>query len=985
MEILQQTAAQVSELPGSLVYHLVLVFALGTAWAVALGAWWRGRAQRPADPTAARLALATGGIFLLHAASLALALLAAAQLVDPFILLPPFERGASTLTILLILWLIAVPRPARLADAVFGLAGVLVLVALGISWGLWAQAARETAFYNATPQETIWELAQLILLGVGLLGLAGLAVRRRPQAWLGFGLLALLLAGHGLHYLAPIAGTNVAGAERLFEMVALPLLAAVAFLRLPAGLPAAAAAPAPVVAPPDFITQPLALPALAVPDPAAALALAALGSATTPAELAPALARAVAHLLHQPIALVLVPTADGQTCVIAGAYDLEAGQHLATGLTALHHHPDVLAALARGETTTWTPDAQEPELRTLAFAAGHATPGPMLLTPLRAASGTLLASLGVLPDPDQTTWTPEATGLLQALAAPLAAAWQRTLVAPNAPSAPTVPIPIPAPALAPIEIIAERDAALLAAAHARQEAQSLLGQMQAMQHAANVYADQLHEVDSLRASLIALQPELEQTRQREVNATTDLARLRAQLAEQPEAAPIAADPAETDALRAALAEAHDRLAALVPVAAEVDSLRANLARLSTEMEAYHAREADLAAEILRLQTVAAEAFSGNATLIAGHTPTSNGADPPPSATGAAETPELAQARQQIVRLQTELDLTRAEISQHPAADRAPSAPAAGLTTFDDPEHGLAEMLEALAHAETRLTHQAADLLSVRQDLAESERLRLAPPTIARPVQAADMEIIASLAQELRQPMSSIIGYADLLLGESVGLIGALQRKFLERVRASSERIGVLLDDLMRVMDIDSGNLKLAQESVDVARVVDDVLRATANQFLEKNLRLEVDVAPRLPPVQADRDALVQIFSHLLSNSGAASANDSALRLTVHLQVEERPGLDPLNYLIISITDTGGGIAPEDQPRVFSRLYRAEAPLIGGLGDNGMGLSIVKALVEGHGGRIWVISDPGVGSTFYVLLPLEGKAAKAAVTRAPAPL
>jgi len=247
-----------------------------------------------------------------------------------------------------------------------------------------------------------------------------------------------------------------------------------------------------------------------------------------------------------------------------------------------------------------------------------------------------------------------------------------------------------------------------------------------------------------------------------------------------------------------------------------------------------------------------------------------------------------------------------------------------------------------------------------------------------------MEIIASLAQELRQPMSSIIGYADLLLSESVGLIGALQRKFLERIRASSERIGVLLDDLMRVMDIDSGNLKLAQESVDVSRVVDDVLRSTSNQFLEKNLRLVCDVSPHLPPVQADRDALVQIFSHLLSNSGAASANDSEVRLTVHLQTEERPGLDPLNYLIISITDTGGGISPEDQPRVFSRLYRADAPLIGGLGDNGMGQSIVKALVEGHGGRIWVISDPGVGSTFYVLLPLEGKTAKT-VLKAPAPL
>jgi len=298
---------------------------------------------------------------------------------------------------------------------------------------------------------------------------------------------------------------------------------------------------------------------------------------------------------------------------------------------------------------------------------------------------------------------------------------------------------------------------------------------------------------------------------------------------------------------------------------------------------------------------------------------------------------------------------------------------------------------SLAGAETRLAQQTAELLTLRQSLAESERQRAAavvalanaaPAAMGKPVQAADMEVIASVTQELRQPMSSIIGYADLLLSESVGLIGALQRKFLERIKASSERIGVLLDDLIRVMDIDSGNLRLAQESVDVSRVIDDALRASDALFRGKNLQLTCEIPANLPPVQADRDALLQIFSHLLGNSGAASQNDTAVHLTVEHQSEHRPGADPLNYLILSVSDTGGGISPDDQPRVFSRLYRADAPLIAGLGDNGMGLSIAKALVEGHGGRIWVLSDPGVGSTFFVLLPLEGKYAKANGVRPP---
>src|SRR5260370_24957446 len=161
------------------------------------------------------------------------------------------------------------------------------------------------------------------------------------------------------------------------------------------------------------------------------------------------------------------------------------------------------------------------------------------------------------------------------------------------------------------------------------------------------------------------------------------------------------------------------------------------------------------------------------------------------------------------------------------------------------------------------------------------------------MQAADMEVIASLTQELRQPMSSIVGYVDLLLSESVGIIGALQRKFLERIKASCERTGVLLDDLMRVMDIDSGNLKLEQESVNVVQVIDDALRGCQSQFGEKGLRLITAIPPNLPPVQADRDALLQIFSHLLNNSGAASVTDTDVHLSVQHETELQPGPRPL--------------------------------------------------------------------------------------------
>jgi signal transduction histidine kinase len=156
--------------------------------------------------------------------------------------------------------------------------------------------------------------------------------------------------------------------------------------------------------------------------------------------------------------------------------------------------------------------------------------------------------------------------------------------------------------------------------------------------------------------------------------------------------------------------------------------------------------------------------------------------------------------------------------------------------------------------------------------------------------------------------------------------------------------------------------------------VDDAVHGCETLFQTKNVRLARHIPPELPPIRADRDALLQIFTHLLNNAGAASANDTEVSLTIQCETDRRASGPPVSFLVISITDTGGGIATQDQPRVFSRLFPADAPLIAGLGDDGIGLAIAKALVEAHGGRIWVISQPGVGSTFYTLLPLQGKGA-----------
>jgi len=232
------------------------------------------------------------------------------------------------------------------------------------------------------------------------------------------------------------------------------------------------------------------------------------------------------------------------------------------------------------------------------------------------------------------------------------------------------------------------------------------------------------------------------------------------------------------------------------------------------------------------------------------------------------------------------------------------------------------------------------------------------------------EVIASISQELRQPLSSIVGYTDLLLGESVGILGTLQRKFVERIKASTERINSLTDDMIQIATLETELNDLKFESVDLNVVIDNAMSYTSAQVREKDISMHLDLPKKLAPIQADREALQQILIHLLQNAGAATPFEGTVRLKVQTQNE-----DEKEFILIQVTDTGGGISANDVPRVFTRLYRADNVLIQGVGDTGVGLSITKTLTEAHHGRIWVESEQGAGSTFSVLLPISGGSAE----------
>ena len=231
----------------------------------------------------------------------------------------------------------------------------------------------------------------------------------------------------------------------------------------------------------------------------------------------------------------------------------------------------------------------------------------------------------------------------------------------------------------------------------------------------------------------------------------------------------------------------------------------------------------------------------------------------------------------------------------------------------------------------------------------------------------EKEIVASIVQEVRQPMTSMMGYSDLLLGESAGTLNAFQQKFVNRIKAASERMQVLLDDLIQITDIQTHHLEIHLINFDPNDVIDQALLAIRGQLREKNILLKLDVPKRLAPINADKNAILQIFIRLLTNACLITPVEG--EMTLRVMIEKNNSTKGGSFLRIQVTDTGGGISPENIPNVFLPRFQTGAPLMLGVGETGVGLFLAKLLVEAHHGNIWVESDQGKTTTLKALVPV----------------
>jgi signal transduction histidine kinase len=226
------------------------------------------------------------------------------------------------------------------------------------------------------------------------------------------------------------------------------------------------------------------------------------------------------------------------------------------------------------------------------------------------------------------------------------------------------------------------------------------------------------------------------------------------------------------------------------------------------------------------------------------------------------------------------------------------------------------------------------------------------------------EFVATASHELRTPLTSIGGYIDLLLLNTLGMLNDQQRQFLEVVRNNVERLTAILNDLLDVSRIESGQVRLQRGPVNIEELIHSTVMEMHQQWSNKHISLAIDIPADLPPIVADGERLRQVMINLISNAYKYTRDGGRIDLVV------RNGGGDVN---IAIKDSGVGIADKDKEHIFTRFYRTENPLKEQAGGTGLGLSITKSLVELHGGRIWFDSVEGQGTTFNVQLPIGGDA------------
>jgi len=219
------------------------------------------------------------------------------------------------------------------------------------------------------------------------------------------------------------------------------------------------------------------------------------------------------------------------------------------------------------------------------------------------------------------------------------------------------------------------------------------------------------------------------------------------------------------------------------------------------------------------------------------------------------------------------------------------------------------------------------------------------------------DFVATVSHDLRSPLAIISGYAALL--EEVGELDETQQEFVEGIKLSVARMITLINNLLDLGKIEAG-VGMEMKPCQLVTVINKAVESLREQARAKEMVLQFDLPPELPLVQGNQVRLDQVVSNLVGN--AIKFTPEGGMVTVSAREEK-------SEIAVEVKDTGIGIAPEDQVHLFEKFYRVSSEETSDIKGTGLGLAIVKSIVEGHGGRVWVESEPSQGSTFGFTLPI----------------
>jgi signal transduction histidine kinase len=222
------------------------------------------------------------------------------------------------------------------------------------------------------------------------------------------------------------------------------------------------------------------------------------------------------------------------------------------------------------------------------------------------------------------------------------------------------------------------------------------------------------------------------------------------------------------------------------------------------------------------------------------------------------------------------------------------------------------------------------------------------------------QFLANMSHELRTPLNAILGFTELMVDNVYGEVPAQMRDALDRVQSNGRHLLGLINDVLDLSKIEAGQITLALTDYSLDDIVHNVITSVESLATEKRLGLKLDIMPDLPVGCGDERRIAQVLLNLVGN--AIKFTDSG-----EVAISARAANGSFN---IAVRDTGPGIAPSEQVRIFEEFHQADNSATKTKGGTGLGLAIAKRIIEMHGGRISVESSPGAGSTFSVSLPVR---------------